>query len=121
MSRGRAIEAEKIPKRLPFREETPLSFLVKKEAHILLCSTIDSWRPFFVQPQVESDLKMIRFDFRLADFPYEKFYCDVAELIRQGAFIYSTNTVSWYFTLHSNLPVSQYVLYKNLLHNVKKS
>ena len=117
---GRSMQVSRVPKRLPFRDETPLANIVKVDARIQLCSTIDSWRPLLSDSKDKRDLEISRFDFNLSAFPYEKFYTDISQLISQNCFTISTNMVAWYFILHSNLPLSHYSLYTTLLNYSKQ-
>lgn len=121
-ARDRSAQSAKVPKRLPFSDDTPLSELVRPEAYIELCATVDAWRPLLKESsQKQDDLLMSRFDFLLVDFPYERFYKDLGRLISNGGFRYSTNVVAWYFVLHSNLTVSHYTLYTALLSCSRRS
>ena len=116
----RGIQASRMPKRLPFLDESPLSALAKPDGYALLSAAIDRWRLLLMEHSSQPSLEIARFDFYLESFPYERFYDDLAELIHQGVFIYSSNVVAWYFVMHSNLSVSHYTLYTSLLSNVRR-
>ena len=109
-----------MPKYLAFNETTPLSHLVKQGSHILLCSTIDSWRQYLNNGQGVNDLDMYYFDFKIPAFDHQQMVKSLSLLQQQNAFVCSVHSMAWYFVLHTNFNVSHYTIYSAMLRLCKE-
>ena len=98
-----------------FNDETPLSALFRKSHHDELRKRIDSWRPYLIGDQIETDaLSLTHFIFDRDQIYSNKVYRDLCELDALGGLQVSMSQLARYLSVHSNLSRSYATLYQQL-------
>ena len=100
---------------VPFDGNTPLSALFRENHHDKLKAVIESWRPYLVNDEKETDaLALTHFTFDKDQIYSNKVYRDLCELDALGALQVSLSQLARYLAEHSNLSQSYTTLYQQL-------
>ena len=97
------------------KEDMPLSALFRDNHHEELRKVIESWRPYLIHDNTNTDaLELVRFEFDKDRIYSNKVYRDLCELDVHGALQVSLSQLARYLASHSNLSRSYASLYQQL-------
>ena len=97
------------------KEDMPLSALFRDNHHEELRNVIESWRPYLIHDNTNTDaLELVRFEFDKDRIYSNKVYRDLCELDVHGALQVSLSQLARYLASHSNLSRSYASLYQQL-------
>lgn len=98
-----------------FDPDTPLSALFRENHHNELRQIIDSWRPYLVDDETDTEaLVLSHFEFDKDRIYSNKVYRDLCGLDVAGALKVPLSQLAHYLTGHSNLSRSYATLYQQL-------
>ena len=99
----------------PFNADTPLSALFRESHHEELRIIIDSWRPYLVDDETDTEaLVLSHFEFDKDRIYSNKVYRDLCGLDVAGALKVPLSQLGRYLAGHSNLSRSYATLYQQL-------
>ncbi len=108
-------KGDKVASEAPSADSTPLSALFRENHHEALKKVIESWRPYLVNDEKETDaLALTHFTFDKDQIYSNKVYRDLCELDALGALQVSLSQLARYLAEHSNLSQSYTTLYQQL-------
>lgn len=98
-----------------FGKDTPLSTLFRKTHHEKLRKVMESWRPYLVGDDPDTDtLALTHFEFDKKHIYSNRVYYDLLDLDDLGALQVSLSLLARYLADHSNLSSSYETLYRQL-------
>jgi len=97
------------------KEDMPLSALFRDNHHEELRKVIESWRPYLIYDNTDTEaLELVRFEFDKDRIYSNKVYRDLCELDVHGALQVSLSQLARYLASHTNLSRSYASLYQQL-------